>query len=99
MKNLLVPILVVVCAGCPSRPPPFLDDENLKSGEVTQLAFTGDGKHLVVVNEFKVFIDYRKKCHSRLRSFSTSDWTTSGDTGEMSVVGLNCAPSAEKSTL
>jgi WD40 repeat protein len=95
MKNLWVPILLV-CAGCTPTGNDGDGDGNLKSGEVTQLAFTNNGKNLVVANEFK-FISgpgvEQYKCHSRLRSFATSDWKLTADSKELSLAWLSLASS------
>lgn len=93
MKNLGVSILLL-CAGCASADsdPKEAVDTMLKSGEVTHLVFTADGKKLGVANEFRFSFDFkREKCHGRLRSFSTSDWKLTGDTDELNVSDLKCA--------
>ena len=92
MKKLWVSVLFL-CVGCASTANDPDDDENLKSGEVRQLAFTGTGNNLVVGSEFR-FHGGREKCHCRLRSFSTADWKLSADTGELDVSDLDVAASA-----
>jgi hypothetical protein len=89
--------LLLLCAGCTSAGVDGEKDENLKSGEVTQLAFTSDGKNLVVINEVRFNGAKREECHSRLRSFSTSDWRAIGDTKELSLIDLSCAASPGQS--
>ncbi len=65
------------------------------SGEVTQLAFTGDGNKLIVVNQFRDFGNHpREKCHSRLRAFSVLDWKAAVDTSELPLTALAFAPCA-----
>src|SRR5271157_3503325 len=73
------------------------ENEKLKSGQITQLAFTCDGKNLVVVNEFRDWNTQRKKVHCRLRTVLTADWKVAADTGELSLNELALAPCSGKS--
>ena len=104
MRN--IPLVVVfLCAGCATgnddavpdnQPGNQKIDEELKSGQVNQLTFTSDGKYLVAASEF-MSLNSRRNCHSRLRSFSVSDWKVAADTGKLSMVDLALAPCSGKS--
>src|ERR1043166_5879438 len=95
MRSLWVPV-ILVCAGCAALGNDA--DDELKAGEVRQLAFTADGKNMVVTNDYDRYLgantSAREKNHSRLRSFDVSDWAVTADTGELSLAYLRFAPSA-----
>jgi hypothetical protein len=79
--QLLGALLFCASTGC--------GDADLKSGEITQMAFTTDRKSLIVVNEFKFFAgSTREKCHGRLRRFSTTNWDREADTQEIDATDL-----------
>lgn len=78
MKHCWMPLLFLG-AGCAAVQDGEGDEkrkEQLKSGAVTHLAFSGDGRHLVAVNE-------PNQAHCRLRTFSTADWKPTADTGKL----------------
>jgi WD40 repeat protein len=88
MKNLWLGTSLVFmgCASLTDRD----KGPDLRSGEVTQVAFTSNGKYLVVANEFR-------QSHSRLRNFSTSDWKAVADTNELSLEQFCFARSSDQS--
>lgn len=75
--------LVFLCSVCAQARGQVMD---LKQGSVRQLAFTSDSKQLLVLNSrVWVGINPRSVVFSRLRLFSTADWKTTTDSGELEV--------------
>ena len=85
------------CSDTPVQPTnqPGVDDENPKSGEVSELVFFNGGKNLAVVNAVVPFGNVPAKIvYTRIRNFSTADWKVVKDSGELSLVTLRCAASS-----